>query len=135
MIDESFCARMQWYHWLPAVGLLVLALSCGKQSVEPAVVIPDTVSFSRDVLPVFSRDCSLSGCHSGANPTGNLNLSASVAYGQLWKQKMIDTLHPEQSVLYIQLNSVSDPMPPSGRLPAGTIALIYKWIQQKAPNN
>ena len=84
---------------------------------------------------MFSTNCSLSGCHISPNPKGNVDLSASVAYSQLWKHQLVDTLHPEQSVLYIQMNSVSNPMPPTGRLPDETIAMVYKWIQQKAPNN
>lgn len=115
--------------------LLIVLASCAKRPVEPAILLPDTVSFQRDIEPIFSTNCSLSGCHISSNPKGNVDLSVSIAYSQLWKHQLVDTLHPEQSVLYIQMNSVSNPMPPTGRLPDGTIALVFKWIQQKAKNN
>lgn len=95
------------------------------------------VSFSKNVLPVLNANCNTTGCHSGSNPAGNLNLSSSVAYSQLMQKGLgyVDTTNPNYSVLYSQLNSTSTPMPPTGKLDACTINLVYKWIQQKAKNN
>jgi hypothetical protein len=33
------------------------------------------------------------------------------------------------------MNSVTAPMPPSGRLPDKDIAMVFKWIVQNAKNN
>lgn len=98
---------------------------------------PAVVSFSSDIIPIFDKYCNTSGCHSGSSPTGNLNLESSMAYSQLMKHSSgyIDTMHPDYSLLYAQINSTSQPMPPTGNLDKCDLNLIYKWIQQKAKNN
>jgi len=99
--------------------------------------LPNTVSFSQDVLPILNTQCSVPGCHTGAANAGSLNLDASVAYTKLsnYGSGYIDTLNPEFSVLYSKLISSSDVMPPTGKLDNCKIQLILKWIQQKAKNN
>ncbi|HSZ71638.1 MAG TPA: c-type cytochrome domain-containing protein [Cytophagaceae bacterium] len=126
------------------VNIIIISYSCvyhkGDQ-VNPekdcANSIPDTVSFSRNVLPVFNTYCSTSGCHSGSSPSGNLNLESSQAYAQLMKRGSgyIDTSNPNNSVLYSSLISQSNPMPLNGRLDDCTINLIVKWMNQGAKNN
>jgi len=96
-----------------------------------------TVSFTKDVLPIFNAHCIDAGCHSGTNPAGNLSLESSVAYAQLMKSGSgyVDTVNPNYSLLYAQMASVSNPMPPTGKLDDCTLNLVLKWIQQKAKNN
>jgi hypothetical protein len=109
---------------------------CEYKDIPPAVFqLPDTVSFSKDIIPIFDINCSIPGCHSHVDPAASLDLSDAYAYDQLWKHKEIDTIHATQSVLYIQVNSISNPMPPSGRLPDRSVALILSWIEQKAKKN
>ena len=98
-------------------------------------MLPDTVSFQTHILPVFRANCSIPGCHSGGSPSGNLNLSDSVAYDRLFAKHEIDTLNPPKSILYIQMNSTGTPMPPTGRLGDYEVELVLKWIQQGAKNN
>jgi hypothetical protein len=100
-------------------------------------VTPDTVSFSRDIIPLFNQHCNTAGCHSGSNPKGNLNLEPTLAYSQLMKNGSgyIDTINPLFSVLHASMNSVSNPMPPIGRLDKNKLDLVLKWIEQKAKNN
>ena len=126
-------------------GLLMLCcFSCvnhKREEVNPEIncntVLPETVSFNNHVLPLFGKNCSLSGCHSGNSPAGNLNLEPAFAYSKLSKRGSgyIDTLKPEKSVLYSALVSVSNPMPPTGNLAKCDIELIRKWMLQKAKNN
>lgn len=96
-----------------------------------------TVSFSKNILPIFNAHCIDAGCHSGSSPASNLNLEASVAYTQLMRHGsgFIDTTNANYSLLYAQMNSVSTPMPPTGKLDDCTLNLVLKWIQQKAKNN
>jgi hypothetical protein len=119
--------------------LLLSLVSCSYEKVEPqgSCEIPDNVSFSNDIQPVFDEHCNTAGCHSGGNPKGNLNLEASKSYAQLWNKKSgyIDTLNPQFSVLYASMNSSSNPMPPNGKLDKCELDLVLKWIQQKAKNN
>ena len=99
--------------------------------------MPDSVSFQRDIIPIFEKECSISGCHSGGTPAGKLNLESEVAYSKLSKKGSgyIDTLDPSSSVLYSSIVSKSNPMPPSGHLNDCSIKLIYKWMEQKGKNN
>ncbi len=87
------------------------------------------------MIPLFNSSCNLSGCHSGNNPPGNLNLEASVAYNNLFLKSEIDTIHPQYSSLYIKLNSASPTMPPTGRLPDIKVTMVLDWIKQGAKNN
>jgi len=125
--------------------ILLGFISCTKDKGTPvpkvAVTCPSdtiaTVSFNLHILPIFNTYCNGAGCHSGTSLAGNLNLAPSVAYSQLTQsgKGYIDTANPNYSVLYSQMNSTSSPMPPTGKLDACTINLVYKWIQQKARNN
>ena len=123
------------------IGYWLLVINCIACKHEPlqstSCTTPDTVSFSKDILPIFNQHCNTSGCHVGNSPAGNLNLSAPVAYAQLQKKGSgyIDTITPNFSVLYASMNAVSNPMPTSGRLDDCTVNLVLKWIQQKAKNN
>lgn len=130
-------SRGYFYSYLLAVLLLVT--SCTYEKVEPQLVCvsPDTVSFKKDIQPIFDTHCNTAGCHSGNNPSGNLNLQASVAYAALSKKSSgyLDTINPLHSVLYGSMNSTASPMPPNGKLDKCTLDLVLKWIQQKAKNN
>jgi hypothetical protein len=116
---------------------LLGACTFRKEELTVSCDLPETVSFSRDVLPVFNAHCNTAGCHSGALPTGGLNLEPDQAWDQLHQpgSGYIDTVMPSFSLLYAQMTSVSNPMPPSGHLDSCTQSMILKWIGQKAPNN
>jgi hypothetical protein len=116
------------------IGLSLMIFSCEK-SVYMTPNLPDTISFKKDIVPIFNSYCNSSSCHGGSFPQGNFSLEPSVAYQQLWKKSMIDTLHPESSVLYVQMNGGSMIMPPSGRIDSFFVKEVLKWIQQKGKNN
>jgi hypothetical protein len=101
--------------------------------VEPQ--LPDTVSFSRHIIPIFNQHCNNTGCHSGPQPQGDLDLSPTVAYQQLKSKSMLDTLHPDNSLLYSQMISTTRPMPPSGKLDTFYLKEVLRWIGQGAKNN
>jgi len=124
--------------------LFFVSNSCRNDAGEPATPRADcvidtipVVSFSKNIIPIFNSYCTDAGCHSGTNPAAKLSLEASVAYSQLMKKGTgyVNIQDPGYSILYSEMNSTSDPMPPTGRLDACTIALVYKWIQQQAKNN
>jgi len=49
-------------------GLFIMA-SCTYDTNEyEEVVIPESVSFDADVIPIFEAKCNSSGCHNGAIP-------------------------------------------------------------------
>ncbi len=120
------------------VGIAFHACKYDTLENEPCQLnIPDKVSFHADILPVLRGNCSTAGCHSGGNPTGHLNLEDSLAYGELSHagSGYINTGNPTHSLFYSQLISVSQPMPPNGKLDDCTIEMILRWIQQGALNN
>src|SRR5260221_13180407 len=101
---------------MPVVFLLVMGIifySCTsdkKELLKPCEgSVPDTVSFKKDLIPLFHVNCSLSGCHSGGSPQGHLNLEDSLAYSELMKpgKGYIDTSNPTFSVLYSQMTSIT----------------------------
>ena len=111
--------------------------ACKKKKKEEECTPPTTFSYKNDVQPIFNENCTTSGCHSGTNPAGNLNLTASVSYQNLMNSQSgyIDTLHPSSSLLYASMNSTNNPMPPNGKLSACKLELVLKWIEQRAKNN
>jgi hypothetical protein len=124
---------MSKYLWL----LLLAGCMNDKYEAVPQCVLPDTVSFSNHILPLFNAHCNTAGCHSGNHPEANFNLSPESAYMQLMEPGggYVDTINPEFSVLYSAVVSVSNPMPPTGKLEKCSTDLILKWISQNAPNN
>ena len=117
----------------------VLLHSCTKDIGKPVQVCntPETVSFSKDLIPLFNQNCNTAGCHSGNAPAAGLNLEPATAYSQLLKKSAgyVDTVHPQFSILYSQMSSASTPMPPTGNLDQCKLDIVMKWIQQKAKNN
>ena len=133
------------------VSLVVVLNSCVNNNLEkqkPSTMVdqsskiceeklPDSISFKRDLIPVFVTNCANESCHSGYKPERNLNLEASQAYTQITKPSggYINIKSPERSVLYNSLTSPSNLMPPSGQIHSCNIDLIVKWMGQGALNN
>src|SRR4029079_9028898 len=117
----------------------IIFCSCTYDNLEshPCINMPASVSFNSDILPIFRTNCSTQLCHSGSEPTGNLNLEDAEAYNSLSKpgSGYLNTTTPTHSILYSQLFSSSLPMPPDGKLDPCSTALILKWIEQGAKNN
>ncbi len=116
------------------IGLL--ATGCfydNDEFVQPEIIVSGEVSFSKSVQPIFTANCSLTSCHvsGGESP----NLSAGVAYEQLFDKNLINLENPAASVLIKRMRSTTDPMPTGGNLPQAQINLIETWISQGALNN
>ncbi|MFZ4797615.1 MAG: hypothetical protein ACOYMA_08975 [Bacteroidia bacterium] len=123
------------------IGLL-LFVSCEKDyfTTKEIVVPIDTskpISFKDAVLPIFTTNCLGSGCHvsGGAPPT----LEATKAYDQITLLGYVDADTPDtiyaNSKLYKRMIDLVKPMPPKGKLSAGTLKALELWIQQGAKNN
>lgn len=97
---------------------------------------PDTVYFSKDILPLLNSSCAKSGCHDATSHTEGVILTD---YTSIINTGEIIALYPEASKLY-EMITENDPdkiMPPSPNAPLTSeqIALIRKWIMQGAKNN
>jgi hypothetical protein len=112
--------------------ILLLVISCEYEKQEPLKPLAK-VSFSSDVVPIFSKSCSTTGCHSVGAITPDL--TAANAYSSLVYGGYVDTLAVENSQIYMRLIDKQKPMPPSGNLSQDQINVIYSWIKNGAPNN
>ena len=118
--------------------LIIVALNSCRKDYFPGTIPVDLstpISFSKDVLPIFTTECAKSGCHvTGAQVP---DLTTANAYDNLLGLGYVDTTTNDvtKSKLYQMLTSASKPMPPSGKLSSDMIGKIQAWILQKAPNN
>ena len=93
----------------------------------------DTVYYAKDIQPIFTQYCSGSGCHSGARPEGDIDLTT---HSNAMASGKIKPYNSTNSKVY---QSIIDPdpndrMPEAAPLSADKIALIKKWIDQGAKN-
>jgi hypothetical protein len=134
------------------LGLIVLTTAaCGDKKTlpfEPGGGPPDpNATFTRVQGEVFSVSCALSGCHSGASPTGGMNLTAGVAYGNIVRVPSTERadLHriepgdPDRSYMVKKLRGdpdiVGSPMPLIGSISAAQRQLVIDWVRRGAPND
>lgn len=100
------------------------------------VVITKVVSFSKDLVPLFTKNCALSGCHAsgGHDP----NLTADKAYNSLMDDPdFVLVANPENSTLYKRLIGKLSPQMPMGaaKNPGNINNLVLAWIKQGAKKN
>ena len=96
---------------------------------------PPGVSFQDYIIPeIFNQGCNDAGCHGGPLDTPP-DLTPGNAYNALWEGNYIDTMTPENSLLYRwMLGDEGLPMPLEG--PNATYnAAILLWIEEGAQNN
>ncbi|MDP4261763.1 MAG: hypothetical protein Q8941_04470 [Bacteroidota bacterium] len=95
--------------------------------------ITRAVTFSNDIIPIFTKSCSLSGCHvtGGHVP----DLSAANAYNSLKIGNYFNTADPVNSVIYLWLTGKKSTQMPPGGLNRDYNALVLAWIKQGANNN
>ena len=105
--------------------------SCEYEWIQPEKVpIPDNVSFSADIMPIFNNGCNTNVCHgSGGSPP---DLTEANAYNSLITGGYVDTDTPEASIIYTTMTTGS--MVSYVQNP-GDPELILAWIEQGAENN
>jgi hypothetical protein len=90
---------------------------------------PQAVSFSSDLVPIFEKNCAMSGCH-GANSKKPI-LTAENAYAELISGGYVNTAVPDNSPIYTVVK-------PGGSMPTLSPSELQKlldWIRNGAPNN
>ena len=104
--------------------------SCEYEWIQPEKkLVPENVSFSADIIPIFDKGCNIGVCHgAGATPP---DLTPENAYNSLIDGAYVDTETPEASILYNTMKSGSmrtytDP---------GDEEIVLAWIEQGAKNN
>jgi len=120
---------------LKKLGLVLLGLVFLSACTSKTIVYPSAstgpISFSKDVLTLFTNNCAQSGCHvTGGIPP---DLSAGNAYNSLISGGYVNTATPQQSLIYTVVIS-SGAM--NSHLPNfSDQQVILNWIKQGAKNN
>jgi len=104
--------------------------SCEYEWIQPIKPpIPDVVSYSADIQPIFDRDCNSSACHAaGSTPP---DLSEGNSYDALINGNYVDVETPEASILYTTMKSGSMRFYTN----PGDEEIVLAWIEQGALNN
>lgn len=87
-----------------------------------------SICFERDILPIFTTNCSKSGCHGGSGGEGGSWVFTS--YNGITKRGVVPG-NPAASRVYQVITDISGPkMPPKGNpsLTQAQIDLVYRWI-------
>lgn len=119
---------------LLSIFLVTGLSSCYKDMISPGQDPngpPQYVSFSGDLVPIFTANCSMSGCHDGASHDPDLR--SENAYDAIVNGGFVDIVVPTNSILYGEVKSGS--MPPTGALKSSDVQKILDWIRTGAPNN
>jgi hypothetical protein len=119
------------------VTQLILVNSCTKTTTviqDNSPAITTTVSFSKDIVPILTKSCAVSGCHNG---TVAPNLSEATAYSTLQSGNFFNTATPASSEVYLWLTGKRAVTMPAGAAnnPSNINALMLAWITQGAKNN
>lgn len=135
--------------WKPIFIFLILILlsqvyqSCKDMGSAPPIPHSTIVLFGQQVQPIFTNSCS---CHTGNNPSANLNLSSGNSYAQLVSVqstssctglKRVLPSKADSSTLYLKItgSSCGTQMPLGGSLSLAEVNLFRDWINQGAHNN
>jgi hypothetical protein len=108
------------------INLLLLTTSC-KHDADISK-LPE-VCFSRDILPIYSNNCAISGCHTAGAGGERFSLAN---YADI--RNTVTPFKPEQSESYKAIVSTGGEghMPPGQLLSKGQRTLIRVWIEQGA---
>ena len=117
--------------------IMLVTTGCYKTDtlvVNPGGQITQTMSFAKDIIPILSTNCAISGCHVSGGHTPNL--TATNAFKSLSDGAYFKANDPDNSVIMLWLTGKKSPAMPLGNAPNADInAKIYAWINQGAQNN
>jgi hypothetical protein len=118
-------------------AFMLTMIGCSKSTTvieDNSPAITGTVSFSKDIQPILTKSCALSGCHSGSVAP---NLSSATAYNALTNGNFVSVGTPANSLVYLWLTGKESATMPLGATnnPSNINALMLAWIKQGAKNN
>ena len=134
---------MKWKALLGVAAIAVLGVCLGVPGIaapaKPADGLPDQIDFDRDIRPIISNNCF--ACHGPDDAKRKAKLRLDTREGAVGLRKGEAAIVPgdlSKSQLYQRITS-TDPdekMPPADsgkKLTDHQIALLKRWIEQKAP--
>jgi hypothetical protein len=90
---------------------------------------PKQYSFKTDIAPMLNMDCAKSGCHvAGAQAP---DMETTVSYNSLVNGGFVNTLFPNQSIIYQELTGNMQVHMPN----AADVQKVYDWIRTGALDN
>ena len=120
---------MKWktsrYLYLSLLVALGFLYSCEKATLQPVQI--STVSFSKDIQPIFTSNCIV--CHNGS--IQNPNLQSGAAYNSLINGGFVNTSSPADSKIYTQINATDH----KSRTTDVQKQQILVWIKDGAKND
>ena len=126
---------MKKIHYLLMFTASLALTSCYYDEMPPEAetAIPDVVSYSKDIQPLWDQDCI--SCHSPGTTAPDLTTANS--YKALTtNNKYVLPGGAVNSLLHKSLIGEGAPlMPPKGKWSNSKIALVDKWINDGALNN
>jgi hypothetical protein len=138
------------------VTAVALAWGCAdfELAVDPTGGLPDVEvqnpSFARDIQPIFTKRCSIGGCHTLLSRKAELVLAEGYAYDSIvnrpsWLVPLLDRVEPGDATTSWLVHMIEDddaarlnfPRMPlaSEPLTDNQIATIVNWIENGAPRN
>ena len=122
-----------------AITAMLLTTGCYKVATyappDTGTAVTTTVSFEKDMQPILTKNCAISGCHAsgGQKP----NLSDGSAFNSLSGGGYLSKSKPESSIVYERLIGKLVPAMPFGAKsnPSNLNGLMLAWIKQGAKNN
>jgi len=90
---------------------------------------PQQWSFKKDIAPLLNTNCALSGCHVAGSQKPDME--TAVSYIDLVNGGYVNTLIPNQSIIYIMINGNMEEHIPN----AADRKKIYDWIRTGALDN
>jgi len=118
---------------VPALPTATKAPAATQPPVATTAAAASSVSFAKDILPIFQKNCIR--CHGGSSPRSGMSLEnyQGVMKGGASAPDVVAG-NPDKSALYTYPKDGI--MPPSGaKLSAADVQKIYDWIKAGAANN
>ena len=128
-----------------------VGLDANGNPIGSASSCTDSICFERDVQPILTANCALSGCHAGTTPQQGESLVDGLAYQNIVNvashevpgMKRVLPFQPDSSYMVHKIQGVQASVGGSGgQMPLGLtpltaqqIAIIRAWITAGAKNN
>jgi len=121
-------------------GMMILFVTSGCYKVATVVIdntpaVTKTVSFSKDIVPILTKSCALSGCHNAGGHAPDL--TSENAFNSLVVGGYTSKANPSSSKVYQWLTGKGAVLMPMGATnnPSNINGLVLAWITQGVKNN
>jgi hypothetical protein len=123
------------FQYLMMLALCLMVTSCYYDEMPPEAVtpLPDVVSYSKDVQPLWDASCI--SCHKAGATAPDLTSANSYSALTANNKYVIPGNASASQVYKLMVGTASPLMPPGGKLSDSKLAIVEKWINDGALNN